>query len=313
MGKFYLGHLSYNGENYYGWQKQKDVPTIQETFFNAIRACYPLGRIDVKATSRTDRGVNAFAQVVKFLAPRLEDPALVMEKLNKELPPEIRITQLERIHKSFKVHHLPLFKEYLYFFSLREDDHSKASKDDLPPFVGVPGFDDRVDLDRMKEAASMYVGKHDFGQFQYRSDVKSDFKRNVLESRIIQASELFPEAGLDDDILCFHVKGQGFLKQMVRLMVGGLIMVGTGQTSLDDLKKSLSGERLPHKISFIAPAKGLFLYHIEFPEVQVQDRRKKVIDERLYLDQFPKFELWQNKKGPFEIQRPSDIQIIKED
>lgn len=304
MGKFYLGHLSYNGDNYYGWQKQKDVPTIQETFFDAIRACYPLGRIDVKATSRTDRGVNALAQVVKFLAPRLEDPAIMMEKLNEKLPQDIRITQLERIHKSFKVHHLPLYKEYLYFFSLTEREELR---DHLPAFVGVSDLGNRVDLELMNKAAALFVGKHDFIQFQYRSDVKSDFKRNILEAKIIPAQELFPEASFGPEVLCFHVKGQGFLKQMVRLMVGGLFMVGSGETSLKDLERSLAGEKLPHKISFIAPAKGLFLYHIEFPEVQVQDRRKKVIDERLFLSQFPKFELWQNEKGPFEIQRPNQF------
>ncbi len=301
MGKFYLGHVAYNGDHYFGWQKQKDVPTIQETFFEAVRKSYPLGRIDIKATSRTDRGVHALAQVVKFLAPRLEDPAIVMEKVNSHLPQDIRITQCERIHKSFKVNYLPLFKEYIYFFSLKRNE-------DLPPFVGIPGFEDSVDLELMKAAAGLYKGKNDFTYFQYRSDVKSDFKRNILEARILPAHELFKDAGLSEDVLCFHVKGEGFLKQMVRLMVGGLFMVGSRQTSLEGLRKALEGRKLDYRPAFIAPASGLFLYHIEFPEVQVHDRRKKVTDQKLFLKEFPKFELWQeNKKGPFLIERPCDL------
>jgi tRNA pseudouridine38-40 synthase len=301
MGKFYLGHVSYNGDNFYGWQKQKDVPSIQESFYEAIRKSYPLGRIEVKATSRTDRGVHALAQVVKFLAPRLEDPSIVMEKVNSHLPPDIRITQCERIHKSFKVNYLPIFKEYLYFFSLNSQAH-------LDPFVGVPGFSDRLDLELMKKAANLYIGKKDFTHFQYRSDVKSDFKRNIMEARIVPAQELFPNGGFSQDVLCFHVKGEGFLKQMVRLMVGGLFMVGSSQTTLEELQMALNGEEVQTKPAFIAPSPGLFLYHIEFPEVQVHDRRMKVEDRRLFLSLFPKFELWKDhKKGPFLIQRPCDF------
>lgn len=298
MGKFYLGHVSYNGDNYYGWQKQADVPSVQESFYEAIRAAYPLGRIDVKATSRTDRGVHALAQVVKFLVPRLEDPQIVKEKINNKLPEDIRINQLERIHKSFKVHHLPLFKEYLYFFSLNENPEH-------PAFVGYPDKGLKFDFNLVRESASLFIGKHDFTHFQHRSDVKSDFKRTVLESRIVLAREIFPDSGLADDIYCFHVKGQGFLKQMVRLMVGGLFMVGFGQSTPEQLQVALLGEKCPFRPSFIAPPQGLFLYHIEFPEVQVQDRRKKVVDEKLFLKDFPQFELWTNKKGPFEINGPA--------
>lgn len=303
MGKHYIGHVCYNGKNYYGWQKQKDVPTIQETIFNCIRELYPLGRIDVKATSRTDRGVNALAQAVKFLAPRKEDPAELISKLNDVLPDDIYFTQLERIHKSFKISYLPLYKEYLYFFTLT------GPKDGFP-FVGYCSED--VDLGLMKKACETFIGDRNFKDFQYRSDVKSDFKRTVFEARILKATDIFPQLKDAEDILCFHVKGRGFLKQMVRLMVGGMFLVGSNKSSLERLNEALNGdgmEKLPGaKVSFIAPPEGLFLYHIEFPEVSVNEDRRKVVDDRGFLEKFSNLEMWRQDNGAsFEIVLPEMI------
>jgi tRNA pseudouridine38-40 synthase len=302
MGKHYIGHVSYKGSSYYGWQKQKDVPTIQETVFNCIRELYPLGRIDVKATSRTDRGVNALAQVVKFLAPRKEDPAVILKALNEKLPEDIVFTQLERIHKSFKVNYLPLFKEYVYFFTTGEEKLGL-------PFVGHFERDFTPNLERMRAACQEFEGIHNFVDFQYRSDVKGDFKRQIFTAQIVKANELFSGFKCDDDIYCFHVKGKGFLKQMVRLMVGSMCLVGTGQLPLERLRESLAKDvtapKSSEKVAFIAPPQGLFLYHIEFPEVSVNERKRHVIDERKFLSMFPDFELWRQDDGAsFLIELP---------
>lgn len=298
MGKFYLGHVAYNGKSYYGWQKQKDLPTIQETIFDGLRRIYPLGRIDVKATSRTDRGVHAFAQVVKFLAPRREDPQEVLKKLQEELPDDIQFTQMERINKSFKVTYLAQFKEYLYFFSPNRE---------VKPydFVGHYLGQTDLDLELMKKTAESYVGFNDFTNFQYRSDAQSDFKRKILAASIRPANELFPDMGFSPDIFCFHVCGTGFLKQMVRLMVGGLFLVGSGQIALSELQNALLGEPVPEgkRVSFIAPPEGLFLYHIEFPEVMVSDILRHVVDQRNFQRLFSKFEIWQgNNPQSFPIE-----------
>lgn len=301
MGKFYIGHVSYNGDGYYGWQKQKDLPTIQETIFTALRETYPFGRIDVKATSRTDRGVNAFAQVVKFLAPRKEEPADVLKKLNEQLPRDIVFTQLERIHKSFKISYLPLYKEYVYFFSLNKLEAGL-------PFVGHYNGNQPLDLELMQAACREFVGVKNFKDFQYRSDVKSDFKREIFEAKIVPANELFPHFTDSEGVFCFYVKGRGFLKQMVRLMVGGLFMCGSSSEAIERLKEALNGEGMEKltgdKVSFIAPPQGLFLYHIEFPEVSVNEDRRKVVDQRKFLDLFPDLELWRREGASFPIDLP---------
>jgi len=286
LGKFYIGHLCYKGTDYYGWQKQADVPTIQETLFNTFRELYPLGRIDVKATSRTDRNVHALAQVVKFLIPRRVDAEEVRLKINEALPSNLHFSQLERINKSFKVTYLSLYKEYVYFFSPEK-----------VPFNFVGHIDDpRFDLEKVKEAAKLYCGKHDFTYFQHRSQVGGDMVRNILESKIVKASEIFNEGPFQDyPIYCFFVRGEGFLKQMVRLMMGTLIKCGIGECSLDDIKTALLGKSDDcdyRKPGYIVPGHGLFLKHIEFPEVFSGDQLRRVVDKELYKKCFPQFELW---------------------
>ncbi len=306
MGKFYLGHVSYNGQNYHGWQKQKDLPTVQETIFNSIRSLYEFGRIDVKATSRTDSGVHAFSQVVKMLIPRRVDAQEMRELLNAALPDDIYVHQLERINKSFKVTHLSQYKEYLYFFTLGD----KVPYD----FVGHIEAARALNLDLMQQAARYYEGKNYFQYFQYKSDTKGGFYRNILESHIVRAHDIFPEAfPKDSPVYCFHIKGEGFLKQMVRILMGTLTKVGHGDITLEELKQWLTHpeERDPSfdlgedaRPGFIAPAAGLFLYHIQYPQLQVGEDIRVIEDLKNFREEFSQLELWNRgncESFPIEI------------
>jgi len=299
MGKFYLGRVSYNGQNYYGWQKQKDLPTVQETIFNTIRSIYEFGRIDVKATSRTDSGVHAFSQVVKMLIPRRVDPEEMRTLLNEALPKDIYIHQLERINKSFKVTHLSSYKEYVYFFTMGD----RVSYPFVGHLVGTSDFD----LKLMEKAAQLFIGKKNFEGFQYKTDTKGGYLRNILESKIVKASDLFPQTfGQEEPIYCFHIKGEGFLKQMVRILMGTMAKVGHGELSLEELEQWLlvPEERREGLIKdsnsrpgFIAPAAGLFLYHIKYPILKIGEEEKIIEDHKNFLNEFPKFELWQKNKN----------------
>lgn len=309
MGKFYLGHISYNGHKYHGWQKQKDLPTVQESIFNSIRSIYEFGRIDVKATSRTDSGVHAFSQVVKMLIPRRVDAEEMRELLNGALPADIYIHQLERINKSFKVTHLSQYKEYLYFFTLGE----KVPYD----FVGHICSAQSADLSLMQQGANLFVGKNNFESFQYKSDTKGGYFRNILESRLLYAHELFPGAfSAESPILCFHIKGEGFLKQMVRILMGTLTKLGCGELSLEELKQWLAAPEdrdenltldLTKRPGFIAPAAGLFLYHIQYPILKVGDDMREIEDKGAFKEKFKKFELWNDEGAPASF--PIEVRI----
>jgi tRNA pseudouridine38-40 synthase len=287
MGKFYLGHLCYNGKNYYGWQKQKDQETIQEAIYDSIRSLYEFGRIDVKATSRTDRGVHSFGQVVKMLIPRREDVPVMLEKLNSALPDDLYFGDLIRINKSFKVTYMSQNKEYLYFFT-PEDSPSAHS------YVGYNDSKEKLCIESMQKACPKFVGQHDFTYFQHQSDVKGDKVRHVLSCSIVKANDIFPEQfSATEEIYCLRIRAVGFLKQMVRIMMGTLLNVGVGRCDIKDIELALKKE--PNdKAGFVAPAAGLFLYDIKFPTLD-KGNVTEIVDERSYLQKFPHFELWQNE------------------
>jgi len=285
MGKFYIGHLCYNGSRYYGWQKQKEHITIQEQIYTSIRSLYEFGRIDVKATSRTDRGVHSFGQVVKMLIPRKEEASFMLEQLNGALPKDLYFSDLTRINPSFRVTHMTLSKEYLYFFSLKKCDLS---------FVGHANSGVDLDINLMKEACHAFVGLHDFTLFQYKSDAGGDKKREVISCEIVAASEVFGSDFFSDDILCLKIRGKGFLKQMVRIIMGTLINIGRGTITAHDIKKSLIPEG-EERLGFIAPAEGLFLYDVVYPKLD-KGTIEEIIDTRSYREKFPNFELWRDSQ-----------------
>lgn len=261
MGKFYFGHLSYNGTAYKGWQKQENLPTIQETLYLTARKICPNGNIKFFGASRTDARVNAFAQPVKFLLPNRFDGNKLQEKFNESLPKDIRFLRIDRINPSFKITHFVTDKTYLYFFSKKK----KAKC----PFVTLIPNEANVEL--MSEAAKLFIGKFNFKNYQYRSTVQGDFIREVLACDINQASSFFYSFNGDEDTFVLRIASKGFLKQMVRIIFGTLINVGLGTTTLDDVKKSLL-ENDDMKLGFIAPSEGLFLYQANYPVSMVEER-----------------------------------------
>lgn len=291
MGKFYLGHISYNGAGFHGWQRQKDLRTIQQTIHDSIRSIYEFGRIDVKATSRTDRGVHAFGQVVKMLIPRKEEPEFMLEQLNKALPADIYLGDLVRINPSFKVTYQALSKEYLYFFSTKMEAVPFS-------FIGHNNSGRPMDIELMRSVCQCFVGKHDFSRFQHKSDVKGDMVRKVISCDIVPARQLFTYFD-DESIYCLRIRGEGFLKQMVRIIMGTLVKVGLGESSRDKVEDGLS-LRSDERPGFIAPPGGLFLYEVEYPLLEKGGTRE-IIDQKSFLDKYPAFELWQKGARSFGL------------
>lgn len=249
--------LEYFGTHYFGWQKQKGkkLPTIQGTLEEALRKLIGQEGFFTMASGRTDAGVHALGQIVKIDIPVPIPPENLPRALNKLLPDDIRLREASLCESSYH----PIFhaksKEYRYYFSF---DKPASILENL----FIQELEGNFHMDLMKRACSLFIGEHDFSHYYCEgSPVKSPV-RKIFECEILKGR------GLPDFVrphLILRVRGNGFLKQMVRLMTGAIWDMGRERLSLEVLERSLKN---PEKISkrhlnAVAPPKGLFLYEVE--------------------------------------------------
>jgi tRNA pseudouridine38-40 synthase len=240
--------IAYDGTGFRGWQVQPALPTIQGTIERVVGEIE--GRpVHVAGSGRTDAGVHALAQVAAF---DLENPipAVNLRKaLNRLLPHAVRILHVEEVPPAFNPRYDAVAKTYEYRI-FREEI--------CPPFERRYVHHHPYPLDEraMIDAAILLEGEHDFTAFagsDDRDELGLSKVRYVFSSRLERSGER----------LIYRVRGSGFLKHMVRNMVGVLIDVGKRSLALDDVRQRLepgSGIR-PGPT---APAQGLFLVSVEY-------------------------------------------------
>ncbi len=237
--------MQYAGTHYAGWQKQPDQPTIQGVLQDRLEQIlrHPARLV---AASRTDAGVHARGQVASLLT-HSELPVLRLRRsLNSLLPPEIRVTAVEEAPAEFHALRCARLREYRYEI---------VNGEVLSPFRHGFALQVRVplDRDRMEEAARAILGEHDFTGF-------ADADRGPARTwRHIEISEWITR----EELLCYRVVADGFVKGMVRSLVGTLIEIGRGrwepkwmQHVLTERKRCLAGPSVP--------ACGLYLQRVEY-------------------------------------------------
>ncbi|ATH08435.1 tRNA pseudouridine(38-40) synthase TruA [Halobacteriovorax marinus] len=252
MKFFYNAEVHYNGENYFGWQKQKNFKTIQDTIEDALRVIAPSEKIRTMGSSRTDTGVHSRANVCFIQIQEDLEPHELTKKLNQELPNDIRITKCERTYRHFKVVYFAKRKQYLYIFKINNSDHS--------PFYH--SIEENLDIEKMKVAAKVFIGTHDFRNFCHKVSENVDKKREIFECKIIEDQDFISENNCHGSY-ALVIEGSGFLKQMVRIIMGSLINIGLGKTTLSQIQEALVSTEFK-KTGFIAPGGGLYLNEIEF-------------------------------------------------
>jgi tRNA pseudouridine38-40 synthase len=233
--------VAYDGGPYHGWQVQPDLPTIQGVLEKAVSEIEGR-RVHVAGSGRTDAGVHALAQVAAFT---LENPIPLVNlrrALNRLLPPTIRVLSAEEAHRHFH----PRFdaKAKTYEYRIIRDEVCSPFEWPWAHHYPYPLFEDRV-----IQLAAAFEGEHDFTAFAATDDRDEEGRSKV---RTIYRSEITAEHGR----LLYRVCGNGFLKHMVRNLVGTLLEAGKG--NIDDLSA------LPAKSGPTAPAKGLFLIGVEY-------------------------------------------------
>ena len=238
--------LAYDGTNYHGWQVQPGVATIQGELERA------LGRIldqpvTTHGSGRTDRGVHADAQVAHFLTAGSPGTDTLASGLNALLPPDIRVRSVEEVPPDFHARRSALSKTYAYHV-WRSGVVDPARYRYVYPFHGP------LDPDGLGDAAGRLLGLHDFTSFCSHSNENGDRVRHVYEA----------QWDLGGEEWIFTIRANGFLRYMVRTIVGTLIEIGTGRRRREDIGRILEA-RDRRTAGASAPPRGLRLVRVEYP------------------------------------------------
>ena len=245
--------LAYDGGDYVGWQRQPVGRSIQgelERAFEEIEG----QRIAVHGAGRTDAGVHALAQVASIRLKHDIEVHSLVRALNAKLPLDVRVLSVEQVEDQFHARFYSRRKVYRYFI---------APGPMVSPFVRRYAWHvaELLDITAMNEAAVALLGQHDFAAFQaVGSDVETTI-RTISEVTI--GTRQLPEVESTTPLISVDVIGEGFLRHMVRIMVGTLVSVGKGQrpaSAMSDLISS--GDRECAGIT--APAHGLFLVSVVY-------------------------------------------------
>jgi tRNA pseudouridine38-40 synthase len=248
--------LEYDGADYHGWQTQPGEITVQGVL--EYRISQLTGEpAKVLGAGRTDAGVHALAQVAAFRTESAHDISTIKKALNATLPEDIRIIDVTEVPDSFNPRDDAFRKSYFYIIA----------KDRKPP-VFLHGYSWTVpqllDVPSMVRASRTLIGTHDFTSFM---GAGSDIKNTVREVFSLDIEEImeidFMTARLKGNFIRVRIEAKGFLRHMVRNIVGTLVEIGRGRISPERLKEIL--EARDRKLAGqTAPARGLFLERIVY-------------------------------------------------
>ena len=251
----YFLELRYNGAAYCGWQRQPDMPSVQQTLERAL-ATLLREKIEVTGAGRTDTGVNASYYVAHFdCAAPVPDPAQTVYKLNFLLPGDIAVGSMTPVDDGAHARFAAREREYRYFIETRKNPFTRHATWQYY----VP-----LDLERMNRAAASLLEYDDFTSF---AKLNSDNKTNICHLKRADWT-----VGRDGT-LCFTIRADRFLRNMVRAIVGTLVDVGRGRYTVEQFRDIVASRDLSRS-SAGAPAQGLFLSDVLYPpEVFVRETR----------------------------------------
>ena len=238
--------IEYDGTRYHGWQRQKYDRTIQQEIENAL-SIMTARQVFLNGSGRTDAGVHAFGQVANFLCETDLSAAVFQKGLNSILPDDIVIKDCRLVGEEFHARYDVKSKIY----------HYRIINRNVPSAIGRQYawfIRRRLDAAAMRTAISHIIGSHDFKSFEATGSPRSHTTRNIMSADLIEHK---------DGSLIFKIEADGFLRYMVRNIVGTLVDVGLGKITpakFNDIlvSKNRSNAGAP------APTHGLFLMEVKY-------------------------------------------------
>jgi len=238
--------IEYDGTAYHGWQRQVDDPTIQGEIEKALMTMTG-NPVTLTGSGRTDAGVHAFGQVANFKCRTGLDHSVFLKGLNSLLPKDIVITKCAQVSLEFHARYDVKSKSY----------HYRILNRNLPAAIfrqyawHIPK---KLNLEAMAGSLRYIIGTHDFKAFEGTGSPRTSTIRSVMHADLKK---------MDDGYLIFKIQGNGFLRFMVRNIVGTLVDVGRGKITPHNFNNILlSKDR--NLAGVTAPAHGLFLMHVNY-------------------------------------------------
>lgn len=248
----YFLELQYDGTAYCGWQRQPGQPTVQGTLERALSTLLRQ-QTEVTGAGRTDTGVHALYYVAHFdTADPLPDPPRTMYKANFLLPPDVALRSVVPVDAAAHARFSAREREYRYFVEPRKNPFTRGTTWQY----GVP-----LDVERMNEAAALLTSYTDFTSF---AKLNSNNRTNICH--VSHAVWTVDAHG----VLCFTIRADRFLRNMVRALVGTLVDVGRGRYTVGQFRAIVESRDLSQSSSG-APPQGLFLSDVAYaPEIFVR-------------------------------------------
>lgn len=253
---YYLVTIQYLGYRFHGWQKQPNLKTVHLMIDRTFKFILKGERFKTLASGRTDAMVSANASAFElFLYEPIADQEAFLALFNHNLPQDIRALAIKEVDAKFNIIQHSKIKEYLYLFTHGEKCH---------PFCAplLTTILDRLDIEAMQEGAKLFEGTHNFKTYCYKATNEGVYTREVTTCELVEntvfSANFFPEK-----TYMLRVKGKGFGRNQIRLMMGALIKLGRAEITLGYIKATLQQDST-EVMDYIAPASGLVLNNIEF-------------------------------------------------
>jgi tRNA pseudouridine38-40 synthase len=236
--------IEYAGTRYSGWQIQTNARTVQGELTRVIAGVTGQKQFELYGSGRTDAGVHALEQVAHLDIITSIPPETLRQRINDDLPSDIHILKIALAQRRFHARHDAVSRSYLYQITRRRTAFGKNL---------VWWVRDELDLAKMRATADLFSGMQDFRSF---TDDSADEKSTVVAIERIDVAE-------DGDLVIVRVEGSHFLWKMVRRMVGVMVDVGIGRTTVDTAATFLREDSgIPAQLT--APASGLFLERVYY-------------------------------------------------
>lgn len=239
----YLVNISYDGSNYHGWAKQQNNITIQNVIENILESIYKK-EIKIIGSGRTDSGVHAINQYFNFKEDVIKlTPEQLSSIIINRLPSDIVLKKIKIVNDNFSARFNAKNKTYVYVVNA---GNYLLYKDKY-----LWNYNKHINLQLIKQTANLFVGVHDFLSFS-----KSKLSNTLRKINFIKIAK-------HGNIIKFFINGNGFLRNMVRMIIATLIALNEKKITIEDIKNLLVHPK-KGKCIFIAPPNGLYLYKVTY-------------------------------------------------